>query len=117
MPGAFKTTPNNALNHITDTPNIADYLRGEAAKGAVRLQSYNNWTTENAPTGKGIIKAHSTISNEFLKDINLPKPDSWDILKPSLVLDRNYSIKIPDTDNIDNYKTNITKQCITYRCS
>ena len=113
MTGAFKTTPYNALNHITDTPNIADYLRGEAAKGAVRLQSYNNWTTENALTGKGIIKAHSTISNEFLKDINLPKPDSWDILKPSLVLDRNYSIKIPDTDNIDNYKTNITEHIKT----
>ena len=67
MTGALPTTPYNALNYLTNTTNISDFLKGEAAKGAVRLQSYNNWTIETAPSGKGLIKAHITISNDFLK--------------------------------------------------
>ena len=107
MSGALPTTPFNALNFLTNTTNISDFLKGEAAKGAVRLQGYNNWTIETAPTGKGLIKAHSTISNDFLKNLNLPHSDLWDTLKPCLVLDKNYSIITPDIDNIDNYKSNL----------
>ena len=49
-----------------------------------------DWTLETAPSGKGIIKAHSTLSNNFLHTLN--KHDSWDITKPKLVLDHSYTI-------------------------
>ena len=108
MTGAFPTTPYYALNHLTNTPNILDFLRGEAAKGAIRLKSYGDWTVETAPTGKGIIIAHSTISNEFLKDLNLPNPEQWDIIKPVLNLDKNYNIVTPDQNQLTNYTTKLT---------
>ena len=71
-----------ALNNLTGTPRITGYLRGEAAKRAVRLISQGDWTLETVPSGKGIIKAHSTISNNFLHTLNINKHDSWDITKP-----------------------------------
>ena len=51
---------------LTNTPNFIDFLNGKAAKGAVRLIGYGDLTVETAPTGKGLIKAHSTISHDFL---------------------------------------------------
>ena len=33
MAGAMPSTPYTALNYITGTPHITDYLRGESAKG------------------------------------------------------------------------------------
>ena len=82
MAGAMPSTPYTALNYLTGTPHITDYLKGEAAKGAVRLMGQGDWTLETAPSGKGIIKAHSTISNNFLPTLYISKQDSWDITKP-----------------------------------
>ena len=42
MTGALPSTPFRALDRITNTPTIANYLRGEAAKGASRLQGYGD---------------------------------------------------------------------------
>ena len=79
MAGAMPSTPYTALNYLTGTPHITDYLKEEAAKGAVRLMGQGDWTLETAPSGKGIIKAHSTLSNNFLHTLNINKHDSWDI--------------------------------------
>ena len=39
------------------------------------------------------IKYKSTISDDFLKDLNLPNPDVWDAFnKPTLALDKNDKI-------------------------
>ena len=62
MTGAFPSTPFNSLNHLTETPHIGCYLKGEAAKGAARLQGYNDWTVETAPSVKGTIKSHSQLT-------------------------------------------------------
>jgi hypothetical protein len=40
--GAMPSTPFNALNYITNTPNTIAYLKGEAAKGAFNLQGYGD---------------------------------------------------------------------------
>ena len=40
--GALPNTPFKALNYLTNSTNISDFLKGEAAKGGIRLQSYNN---------------------------------------------------------------------------
>ena len=71
MAGAMPSTPYTALNYLTGTPHITNYLKGEAAKGAVRLMGQGDWTLETAPSGKGIIKAHSTLSNNFLHTLTL----------------------------------------------
>ena len=44
MAGAMPSTPYTALNYLTGTPHITDYLKGEAAKGAVRLMGQGDWT-------------------------------------------------------------------------
>ena len=89
MTGAMPSTPYYALNYLTNTINIGCYLKGEAAKGAARLKSYKDWTITTAPTGKGIIIAHSTISNNFLANIDLPNTDKSDLIKPFLFIDKN----------------------------
>ena len=103
MTGPFH--PSNALNNLTCNTNISDFLKAEADKEAVRLQSYNNWKAQTAYSGKGLIKAYGTISNDFLNDLNLPHTNLWDALKPSLVLDRKFDVIKPGINNIDNYKT------------
>ena len=120
MSGAMPSTPFRALDHITNTPNIATFLRGEAAKGAARLDCYNDWTGEAAPSGKGLIIAHSTISNEFLAEFDLPKSAERDLTKPILTLNRNYDISIPKEEDIPVYRRelpdtiiNITPETIT----
>ena len=80
------STPYTALNYLTGTPHITDYLKGEPAKGAVRLMGQGDWTLETAPSGEGIIMAHSTLSNNFLHTLNINKHDSWDITKPKLLI-------------------------------
>ena len=42
MSGALPGTPSEVLNYITCTPDIINFLNGEAAKGASRLQAYND---------------------------------------------------------------------------
>ena len=46
MSGAMPSTPFIALNHLTNTTDIILFLRGEAAKGAARLQAYGSLTLE-----------------------------------------------------------------------
>ena len=40
------------LNYLTNSTNISDFLKGEAAYGTVKLQSYNSQAVEPAPQGK-----------------------------------------------------------------
>ena len=108
MTGAFPSTPFRALNYLTNIPDMSSFLHGEAAKGAARLQGYGDWTVETPPIGKGVIVAHSTISNDFLADLCLPKPVHRDLIKPLLILDRNYSIVIPHSSNMDDYKLSLS---------
>ena len=86
--GAFPSTPFNSLNHLTQTPHIGCYLKGEAVKGAARRQGYNDWTVETAPSVKGTIKSHSYINNNFLNELNISKKETKDLTKPILILDR-----------------------------
>ena len=56
MSGSMPSTPFIALNHHTDTTDIILFLRGEAAKGAARLQAYGSLTLETIANRKGTIK-------------------------------------------------------------
>ena len=105
MSGAMPSTDWNALNHITNTINITDYLKGEAAKGATRLQGYGDWSLEAPPKTKGTIHAHTTINNEFLSDLNIPKSKGRDLTTPILTLDRDFHITSPGEDTAEYRKT------------
>ena len=112
MAGAMPSTSYTALNYLTGTPHSTDYLKGEAEKGAVRLMGQGDWTLETAPSGKGIIKAHSTLSNNFLHTLNINKHDSWDITKPKLVLDHSYTITNPTASLTEDYKNRLNSDII-----
>ena len=71
-----------------------------------------DWTLETAPSGKGIIKAHSTLSNNFLHTLNINKHDSWDITKPKLVLDHSYTITYPTASLTEDYKNRLNSDII-----
>ena len=58
MAGAMASTPYTALNYLTGTPHITDYLKGEAVKGAVRLMGQGDWTLETAPQAK-VLSRHT----------------------------------------------------------
>ena len=105
MSGAMPSTPFCALNHITDTINIIPYLRGEAAKGAARLQGYGDWTLEKRPFCKGTIKAHTTINNNFLDTLPIPKTAPRDLTKPCMRLESKFKIDNPNNDLIEYRRT------------
>ena len=71
-----------------------------------------DWTLETAPSGKGIIKAHSTLSYNFLHTLNINKRDSWDITKPKLVLDHSYTITYPTASLTEDYKNRLNSDII-----
>ena len=70
------------------------------------------WTLKTAPPGKGIIKAHSTISNNFLHTLNINKRDNWDITKPKLILDHSYTITYPIASLTEEYKNTLNSDII-----
>ena len=108
MTGAMPSTPFNALNYITDTTNIIPYLKGEAAKGASRLQAYGDWSRETVPRIKGTIYAHTTINNDFLADLNIPKSTPRDLIKPFMTLNRKFRANTPE-DNINEYRQSLVE--------
>ena len=71
-----------------------------------------DWTLETAPSGKGIIKAHSTISNNFLHTLNINKRDNWDITKPKLILDHSYTITYPTASLTEENKNTLNSDII-----
>ena len=71
-----------------------------------------DWTLETASSGKGIIKAHRTLSNNFLHTLNINKHDSWDITKPKLVLDHSYTITYPTASLTEDYKNRLNSDII-----
>ena len=103
MAGAMPSTPYTTLNYLTGTPHITNYLR---------LMGQGDWTLETAPSGKGIIKAHSTISNNFLHTLNINKQNSWDITKPKLILDHSYTITYPTASLTEDYKSMLNSDII-----
>ena len=96
--GAMPSTPFTSLNLLTNTPDIIIYLWGEAAKGAERLRAYGSWSLENFTTIKGTIKAHTTIINNFMDDLNIPNTER-DLSVPTLNLARTFKVTLPGPDN------------------
>ena len=67
---------------------------------------YGNWTLEKAPSSKGTINAHTTINNNFLDTLNIPKTAPRDLTQPMLILERNFTIDTPK-DNLTDYRRSL----------
>jgi hypothetical protein len=108
MTGAMPSTPFNALNYITNTPNIISYLKGEAAKGAYRLQGYGDWSRENPRRRepRGTILVPTTINDNFLSELDIPKRHDMDLTTPVLNLDQNFSVTTPGIDT-EEYRNSL----------
>ena len=105
----IKSSTRSIMIRSHQLQHIGCYLKGEVAKGAARLQCYNDWTVETAPSVKGTIKSHSYINNNVLNDLNISKKVTKDLTKPILILDRNYHITTPNNDDTTNYRKNLDK--------
>ena len=106
MTGAMPSTPFISLNYLTETPDIIIYLQGEAAKGAARLRAYDSWSLETYAPTKGTIKAHTTINNKFIEDLNIPPKEERDLSKPTLNLDRTFTVTTSGDNNLE-YRNNL----------
>ena len=104
--GAMPSTSTESLNNINNIPSIINYIKGEAAKSAYRLKATQEWTVETNRPSKGTITAHSTINNEYIKNLQLPsgKPDH---IKPVLNTTQPYIIHLPIQDELNTHRQNI----------
>jgi ribonuclease HI len=112
MTGALPGTSNINLNHLTDTPNIVTYLKGEAAKGAARLMAYKDWTGERHTLQRGTIRRHSSLNNRFVGTLALPTLN-LDLTKPVTNLDQNFATVIPRRDEVADLITKFPEEAIT----
>ena len=112
MTGALPGTSNINLNHLTDTPHIVNYLKGEAAKGAARLIAYKDWTGEQHTLQRGTIRRHSTLSNGFVESLDLPSRD-LDLTKPIVNLDQKFVTAVPSRDEVADLIKKFPKEAIT----
>ena len=114
--GAFPNTPTISLNKLTDTPHIINYIKGEAAKGASRLQATNSWSVEGPRLAKPIIKTHTSINNSYLSDLTLPTGNNIklrDLTKPIHMVDKNFVTTIDGRDATHRNIANLPSTTVT----
>ena len=88
---------------------LRNTFRGLQSPKAERLRAYGTWSLENFATIKGTIKAHTTINNNFMDDLNIPNTER-DLSVPTLNLARTFKVTLPGTDN-STYKKHATACC------
>ena len=72
---AMPSTPTIALNQLTNTIFITNYIEGEAAKSLLRVKAASHLARENPAARKGDITPHAYAINQYINKINLPKSD------------------------------------------
>ena len=73
--GAMPSTPTIALNQLTNTSFINNYIEGEAAKSLLRLKASGHLRRENPIDRKGQITPHTYTIKQYINKLNLPKAD------------------------------------------
>ena len=100
--GAMPSSPNITLNMITNTPDITDFVRGEAKKGALRIKANGHWTMEAPLQHKGRIKSHVTLCNNYSKELKLPEGRT-DAVPKRIYLNRDYNVKCLERENCSEF--------------
>ena len=93
--GAMPSTPTIALNQLTNTTFINNYIEGEAAKSLLRVKASGNLTRENPVARKGQITPHTYAIKQYINKLNLPKVDI-DISVKKLYLNKAFVTCIRD---------------------
>ena len=73
--GAMPSIPTRALNQLTNTSFMNNYIEGEAAKSLLRLKASGHLTKENPVDRKGQITPHTYTIKQYINKLNLPKSD------------------------------------------
>ena len=110
--GAMPSTPNTALNMITNTPDISDFIRGEAAKGALRIKANGHWTAETPLFYKGCIKSHVTHCNNYIEKLKL-SGGSMDAVPKTTILKRSYSVQCTTREQFSELIQSLSEEAIT----
>ena len=110
--GAMPSTPTIALNQLTNTTFITNYIEGEAAKSLLRVKAAGHLTRENPAARKGDITPHTYTINQYINKINLPKSD-LDITSKKLYLNKSFTISIKDRTDAINFIDRINTDDIT----
>ena len=110
--GAMPSTPTIALNQLTNTTFITNYIEGEAAKSLLRVKAAGHLTRENPAARKGDITPHTYTINQYINKINLPKSD-LDITSKKLCLNKSFTISIKDRADAINFIDQINTDDIT----
>ena len=111
--GGLPSTPGAALDIITGIIPIDLVMEEEAAKGALRLKSNNQWIYEPMVNKKGNLTTHTKLNEQLLKAISL-NSEGQDQQTTSLNVDIGFTTEIPrlsEYEVIEN-DTN-TIQCYT----
>ena len=99
--GSMPSTPTIALNQLTNTAFISNYIEGEAAKSLLRVKATGHLTCENPVDRKGDITPHTYTINQYINKLNLPKSDH-DLIPKQLHLNKSFTTYIKDrTDSIN----------------
>ena len=95
------STPTIALNQLTNTTFISNYIEGEAAKSLLRVKPAGHLTRENPVARKGDITPHTYTIKQHINKLNLPKSDN-DLIPNQLHLNKSFTTCIKDrTDAIN----------------
>ena len=100
--GAMPSTPTIALNQLTNTTFISDYIEGEAAKSLIRVKVAGHLTRENPVARKGDITLHKYTINQYINKLNLPKSDH-DLIPKQLHLNKYSTTCIKDRTDVINF--------------
>ena len=106
------STPTIALNQLTNTTFITNYIEGEAAKSLLGVKAAGHLTRENPAARKGDITPHTYTINQYINKINLPKSD-LDITSKKLYLNKSFTISIKDRTDAINFIDQINTDDIT----
>ena len=71
--GAMPSTPTIALNQLTNTTFISNYIEGEAAKSLLRVKAAGHLTRENPVAGKGDITPTYIYNKPIHKQTKSPE--------------------------------------------
>ena len=93
--------PPIALNQLTNTSFINNYIEGEAAKSVLRLKASGHLTKENPVDCKGQITSHTYTIKQYINKLNLPKADI-DLSAKKLHLNKAFVTSIKDRSKAKN---------------
>ena len=110
--GVMPSTPIIALNQLTNTTFITNYIEGETAESLLRAKAAGHLTRENPVARKGDITPHTYTINQCINKINLPKSD-LDITSKKLYLNKSFTISIKDRTDAINFIDQINTHDIT----